>query len=461
MDEYVNQNQPPTDAPTVPVPRIPPSDTDAEFAVLSGMIMDREAIAVAEEFLKPDDFYSPANGVVYATMAELFARNIPVDVVTLSDKLAEKGMLAQIGGRDAIIRLAADFYTSANTAAHARIVAEKSLVRRLIKAGQQVATMGYEGKESAAAILEAAERTIFEISEGRTGRDFTHISEVLTESFARLEELSKNKGKLTGVETGFHDLDRITAGLQPSDLILLGARPSMGKTAFLLNIAAHAAIRKSVPTAVFSLEMSKGQLGNRMLAMESGIDMNKMRTGDIGDSWGALAAAIDRISNGALFIDDTPGISITEMRTKCRRLKVEKKLGLVIIDYLQLMQGSQMGRAAENRQLEISEISRSLKGLAKELNVPILVAAQLSRAVEARKDHRPMLSDLRESGAIEQDADIVAFLYREAYYNKETLDQNLAEVIIAKQRNGPTGMIELNYHGAQTKFENREYKDGY
>ncbi|MCL1842812.1 MAG: replicative DNA helicase [Defluviitaleaceae bacterium] len=435
--------------------RIPPNDQEAELAVLAGMLFDREAISTANELLHGEDFYRPDNQKIYETMVEMYSRNIPVDVVTLCDKLAEKALLEQItGGRDRIIELASTYYTSVHTRRHAQIVSEKSLLRKLIKASSFITNAGYEAKEEASAILERAEKSIFEISQGATTRDFAHIEDVLVTAMNKLEELFANQGAVTGVETGFFDLDKKTAGLQPSELILVGARPSMGKTAFLLNIAQHAAVKSGVPTAVFSLEMSKEQLGNRLLGAEAGVDLTRLRTGSLTDEdWDRISMSIGALSNAPLFIDDTPGITVTEMRAKCRRLKIEKNLGLVVVDYLQLMSASASSRP-ESRQLEISEISRSLKGLAKELNLPLLVAAQLSRAVEARKDHRPMLSDLRESGAIEQDADVVAFLYRDEYYNPDTLKKNHAEVIIAKQRNGPTGTVELAYLGALTKFAN-------
>ena len=436
-------------------PRIPPSDQEAELAVLAGMLFDREAITIATEILSGEDFYRPDNQKIYETMVEMFARNIPVDVVTLSDKLAEKGLLEQIsGGRERVVELASSFYTSANTREHAKIVWEKSLLRRLIKASAFITNAGYEAKEEPAAILERAEKAIFEISQGATSSDFSHIQDVLVTSLNKLEQLYENQGTTTGVETGFIDFDKKTAGLQPSELILVGARPSMGKTAFLLNIAQNAAVKNGVPTAIFSLEMAKEQLGNRLLACESGVDSQRLRTGALTDEdWDMISNSIGALSSAPLFIDDTPGISVSEMRAKCRRLKIEKNLGLVVVDYLQLMNAAS-GSRPESRQLEISEISRSLKGLAKELNVPMLVAAQLSRAVESRKDHRPMLSDLRESGAIEQDADVVAFLYRDEYYNPDTMKKNHAEVIIAKQRNGPVGTVELAYLGALTKFAN-------
>ncbi|MCL2048873.1 MAG: replicative DNA helicase [Defluviitaleaceae bacterium] len=436
-------------------PRIPPNDQEAELAVLAGMLFDREAIIAANEIITGEDFYRPDNQKIYETMIELYSRNIPVDVVTLSDKLAEKGLLEQItNGRERIVELASTYYTSAHTHRHAQIIWEKSLLRKLIKAASFIVNAGFEAKEEAAAILERAEKSIFEISQGAANSDFVHIQDVLVTAMNKLEELYENQGAVTGVETGFTDFDKRTAGLQPSELILVGARPSMGKTAFLLNIAQHAAVKKGVPTAIFSLEMSKEQLGNRLIAAEASVDSQRIRTGALTDEdWEKISESMGRLSNAPIFIDDTPGISITEMRAKCRRLKLEKNLGLVVVDYLQLMSASASSRP-ESRQLEISEISRSLKGLAKELNVPLLVAAQLSRAVEARKDHRPMLSDLRESGAIEQDADVVAFLYRDEYYNPETLKKGHAEVIIAKQRNGPVGTVELAYLGALTKFGN-------
>ena len=435
------------------ISNIPPSDTEAEQAVLSSMLFDREAIAIAYEHLRGEDFYRPDHGALYDAMLELFIKNQPVDVITLCDKLTEKGILDQVGGRAYVARLAADYYTSAHIRSHSRIVADKSLLRRLIKAANEISAAGYAARAEVEALLEMAEKSIFEISMRRSSQDFAPITEVIALALERLEAVAKAGGRITGVETGFIDFDNKTAGLQKSDLILVGARPSMGKTAFLLNIAQHAAVRNQVPTAVFSLEMSKEQLANRMLCVEAHLDSHKFRTGDLNDDeWAKVAGAVAPLSAAPLFIDDTPGITVAELRAKCRRLKLEKNLGLIVIDYLQLMSGSSF--RSESRQLEISEISRSLKALAKELDAPVLTAAQLSRAVEARKDHRPMLSDLRESGAIEQDADVVAFLYRDEYYNPETEKKNHAEVIIAKQRNGPTCTIELTYLGQYTKFVN-------
>jgi len=438
--------------------RIPPHDLEAETAVLASMLFDREAIAAAYETVSAPDFYSPANAAVYETMVELFSVGVPVDVVTLSDKLAEKGLLEQIGGRDMVIRLAGQYYTSANIKQHAQIVAEKSILRQLIRASQEILSSGYDARESLDALLEHAEKRIFDISQRNTSRDFVAMGEVMVEALARLDQLFQTQGAITGVPTGFIDFDRKTAGLQPADLILIGARPSMGKTAFLLNLAQNAAIKEGIPTAIFSLEMSAAQLGIRMLSAQARVDSGRLRTGRLeGDDWDKVSAALPELSAAPLYIEDTPGISITDMRAKCRRLKMEKGLGLVIVDYLQLM-SSAAGARTESRQEEVSGISRALKGMAKELNIPVVVAAQLSRAVETRstKDRRPLLSDLRESGAIEQDADIVAFLYRDVYYNPDTIDQNKAEVIIAKQRNGPTGTVELTFLGQYTKFENHD-----
>ena len=439
-----------------PTPKIPPNDQEAEAAVLSAMLFDKEAIASAYEILTTQDFYNPAHGMIFSNMVEMFGKNVPVDVVTLTDKLAEAGQLEPVGGRESIIGLGANFLTSANIKHHANIVWEKSILRKLIKASTNITSVCYDARDEVQNILDAAEKSIFDISQGRNNRDFTHIEEVLELSLKRLEELYANQGSLTGIETGFIDFDRRTSGLQPSDLILIGARPSMGKTAFLLNIAQHASVKNKVSTAFFSLEMSKEQLGNRMLASKAGVDAGKLRSGFLDDEdWEKISYHIGDLSSAPLYIDDTPGITIAEMRAKCRRLKAEKNLGLVVVDYLQLMNVSGSTKP-EARHLEVSEISRSLKGMAKELHIPFLVAAQLNRSVESRKEHRPLLSDLRESGAIEQDADIVAFLYREEYYNPETLKKNHAEVIIAKQRNGPTGTVELLYLGELTKFVNME-----
>lgn len=432
------------------IQRVPPHDTEAEQAVLSSMLFDKEAVSAAYEILKPEDFYRPDHQRIYEAMVELFARNVPVDVVTLKSKLDEKGISEQTGGVEYLSYLLSCNYTSAHIRHHAGIVEQKSILRKLIKAAGEIADAGYEGREEIDAILDMAEKSIFSIAQGRNSSDFVHIHEVLVEAVSRIEKIFESKERITGIPTGFTDFDNKTAGLQPSDLILIAARPSMGKTAFALNIAQHAAVRKKISTAIFSLEMSKEQLVNRLLCAEAHMDSQKFRTGDIGqDDWIKIAKAMSPLSEAPLYIDDTPGISAMELRAKCRRLKVEKDLQLIVIDYLQLMSGSSR---TDSRQQEISEISRSLKAIAREINAPVIALSQLSRACESRSDHRPMLSDLRESGAIEQDADVVTFLYRDEYYHPDTEKKNQAELIIAKQRNGPTGTVDLMWLSQYTKF---------
>ncbi len=431
--------------------RVPPNDLDAEMAVLSSMLYDKEAISICMELIKADDFYRPDHQLAYSAMLALYSANIPVDPITLKDKLSETADESQIPGL--VVTIASNFSTSANVREHARIVYEHSMFRKLIKASGDILSESYEAKEPLAHILDKAEKRIFDIAQGMNTQDFAHISDILTTTVAHIELAAKNKGNVTGLETGFLDFDTKTAGLQPSDLILIAARPSMGKTALILNIAQHAAVRNNVPTAIFSLEMSKEQLVNRLLCAEAMLDSQKLRTGALYDEdWSKIALALAPLSSAPIYIDDTPGISIAELRAKCRRLKLEKGLGLVMIDYLQLMSAG--GGRNESRQQEISEISRSLKAIAREIKAPVVACSQLSRACEMRSDHRPMLSDLRESGAIEQDADVVAFLYRDEYYNPDTEDKGLAELIIAKQRNGPTGTATLRYLGEYTRFVN-------
>ncbi len=429
---------------------VPPHDDVAEQGVLSSMFLDKEAVAVALEILRADDFYRPDNKVVFEAAEELFFSGVPVDVITIKNKLEEKQVFEQIGGLPFIISISTAVGSSVNVKHYARIVEEKSLLRRLIQTAGEVSQISYEGKESVASIMEKAEKGIFDIIQNRRTEEFTSIREIAVDAFNKIEEVYQNKGKVTGIATGFIDFDAKTAGLQKSDLILLAARPSMGKTAFALNIVQNAAIRGNIPTAIFSLEMSKEQLVNRMLCSEAMLDAQRMRTGELTDTdWPQLIEAMGPLSEAPIYIDDTPGISPMEIRSKCRRLKLEKGLGLIVIDYLQLMSGN--GRN-DSRQQEISEISRSLKAIAREMEAPVIALSQLSRACEQRADHRPMLSDLRESGAIEQDADIVAFLYRDEYYFPETEKKNQAELIIAKQRNGPTGTVNLKWLGQYTKF---------
>jgi len=431
--------------------RMPPYSLEAEQSVLGSMMMDKEAIAAASEILTSDDFYSDAHKEIYNAILGMYEQGEPVDLITLTEALRQRGTLEGIGAAY-LTELSMVVPSTANVKYYIRIVEEKAILRRLIKASNDIIKDSYEAQQEVDIILDEAEKRIFKIAERRSRADFEPIKVALLDAYAQIEELSKNKGKIIGVPTGFTDFDLMTAGLHPSDFVLIAARPSMGKTSFALNIAQYAAINEGIPVAIFSLEMSKSQLVQRMLSSEANVELQKVRTGDLEDTdWIKLVQAASPLSQAPIFIDDTPGISVMEMRSKARRLKLEHGLGMVVIDYLQLMSGR--GRP-ENRQQEISEISRSLKALARELDVPVVTLSQLSRAPEARTDHRPMLSDLRESGAIEQDADVVVFLYRDEYYNPDTEKQNIAEVIIAKQRNGPTGTVELVWLGQFTKFAN-------
>ncbi len=435
--------------------RIPPQSLEAEQSVLGSMLIDKEVVPVVMEILKPEDFYRPDHKEIYDVIIELFDRAQPIDLITVSERLKLHGKLELVGGLEYLTNIATEVPTTANVKHYAKIVEEKALLRKLIKASSDIVDLGYSASEEVSYILDKAEQNIFDILQKRSSQGFVPIKDVLVDTFSKLEELYNNSGNITGIPTGFADLDFKTSGLHNSDLILIAARPAMGKTAFALNLAQNAAVHSNVPVAVFSLEMSREQLVNRMLCSEAMVDSNRMKTGKLEDNdWQKVAKALGPLSEAPIFIDDTPGVSITEIRAKCRRLKLEHNLGLVIIDYLQLMQGSRS--KSENRQQEISEISRSLKILAKEINVPVITLSQLSRAPEARTDHRPILSDLRESGAIEQDADIVMFLYRDDYYNPETEKKNIAELILAKHRNGSTGTVELVWLGQYTKFANLE-----
>lgn len=432
--------------------RIPPHNLEAEQAVLGCMLLDSDVIPTVTELIKSEDFYRNDHKEICESILDLAEKAGPIDIITVSEQLQLRGTLDNIGGLDYLANISNSVPTTANARHYAKIVEEKSLLRKLIKAAADISGMSYEASEEAVYVLDRAEKSIFDILQKRNTQGFTHIKDVLLETFNRLEELYNSKGFITGIPTGFTDLDYKTAGLQNSDLVLIAARPGMGKTAMALNIAQYAAVQRHVPVAIFNLEMSKDQLVNRMLCSEVMVDSQKMRTGKLeDDDWNKIAQALAPLSEAPVYIDDTPGISVMDIRAKCRRLKLEKNLGLVVIDYLQLMQGR--GKS-ENRQQEVSEISRSLKILAKELNVPVVTMSQLSRGPESRTDHRPMLSDLRESGAIEQDADIVMFLYRDDYYNPDTEKKNIAEVIIAKHRNGSTGTVELRWFGEYTKFAN-------
>ena len=436
----------------IAIKRILPHSVEAEQAVIGSMIMDREAIVVASEIVMGEDFYNRQYGILFETMVELNDKGYPVDLVTLQDKLKEKDVPPEVSSLEFVRDLLGMVTTSANIKYYANIVAEKSTLRRLIRLNEEIANTCYTGKESLENILEDTEKRVFQLVQKRNTEDFTPIRQVVMNAMDRIEAASRQKGTVTGIATGFLDLDYRTAGLQPSDLILIAARPSMGKTAFVLNIAQHIAFKLDLTVAIFSLEMSKEQLVNRLFSLQSSVDAQKLRTGQLDDEeWEKLIESAGVIGRSNLFIDDTPGISIAELRTKCRKLKLEHNLSIIIIDYLQLMSGS--GKS-DSRQQEISDISRALKGLARELHVPVVALSQLSRAVEQRPDHRPMMSDLRESGAIEQDADVVMFIYRDDYYNHDTERKDIAEIIIAKQRNGPIGTIELAWIPKYTKFAN-------
>lgn len=433
--------------------RILPHSIEAEQSVIGSMIMDREAIVVASEIVLGDDFYNKQYGVLFDTMVELNDEGKPVDLVTLQDRLKEKDVPPEVSSLEFIRDLITAVPTSANVKYYANIVAEKATLRKLIRLNEEIANTCYVGKDSLEDILADTEKRVFDLVQRRNTGEFVPIRQIVMNAMDRIEKASHNKGNVTGVATGFLDLDYRTAGMQPSDLILVAARPSMGKTAFVLNVAQYVAFKQDKTVAIFSLEMSKEQLVNRLFSMESKVDSQHLRTGNLSDAeWEKLIESAGVIGKSHLIIDDTPGISISEMRSKCRKYKLEHNLEMIIIDYLQLMSGS--GRSTDSRQQEISDISRSLKALARELHVPVIALSQLSRAVEQRPDHRPMLSDLRESGAIEQDADVVMFIYRDDYYNKDTEKKGIAEIIIAKQRNGPIGTVELVWLPDFTKFAN-------
>ncbi|WP_339322814.1 replicative DNA helicase [Paenibacillus sp. FSL W8-0194] len=436
--------------------RIPPQNLEAEQAVLGAILLQSEAMITAMERVQPEDFYDASHQLIYEAMIQLGEENQPIDLVTLTSRLQDKGQLEDVGGVSYLAKLAHAVPTAANVEYYAQIIEEKSMLRRLIRTATQIVSEGYSGGEDVAGMLSDAERRILEISNRRTGSGFVAIRDVLMEVFDRVEVLNQQGGTTTGIPTGFVDLDKMTNGFQRSDLIIVAARPSVGKTAFALNIAQNVAVRAKETVAIFSLEMSAPQLVNRMICAEANLDANLMRTGDFktDEDWAKLTMGIASLAEAEIYIDDTPGITVADIRSKCRRLKKEKGLGMIVIDYLQLIQGR--GKPGENRQQEVSEISRTLKQIARELSVPVIALSQLSRGVEQRQDKRPMMSDLRESGSIEQDADIVAFLYRDDYYNQETEKKNIIEIIIAKQRNGPVGTVELVFLKNFNKFVNYE-----
>lgn len=436
--------------------KVPPHDLEAEQAIIGSMLTDKDAVISAIEVLKEDDFYREDNKAIYSAILNLYNRAEPIDIITVKAELESMGKFEKVGGLEYLAELPEKVPTTANAMKYIKIVEEKSTLRRLIKTANEIIELGYSPTEDVEDIMESAEKKIFNIMQDKSQKSYTPIKDALVESFTKLEELYNRKQHITGVPSGFTELDYRTAGFHGSELILIAARPAMGKTAFALNIAANAALKGNTAVAVFSLEMSKEQLVNRILCSESMVDSNKVRTGKLEeDDWTKLAGTIGPLSEAEIYIDDTPGINIMEIRAKCRKLKLEKNIGMVVIDYLQLIQGSG-NRRSGSREQEISEISRSLKILAKELDVPVIALSQLSRAAEQRPDHRPMLSDLRESGAIEQDADIVMFLYRDDYYNQDSEKKDIAEVIIAKHRGGSTGTVELLWLGSYTKFVNLE-----
>ena len=435
--------------------RIAPQSIEAEMSVVGSMLMDRDAITEAVEVLTKEDFYHRQYGIMFEAIRELYNEDIPVDLVTVRDRLLRDGAPPEMQSTDFLRDILSAVPTSVNARTYADIVHEKAILRRLIKASEEIVQKCYEGSQDTEDILNDTEKALFELIKSKGAAEYKPIDDVVLEVMQKIQEASQLKDHITGVPSGFTDLDYMTTGFQPSDFILVAARPSMGKTAFVLNILEYVAIKKERPCMIFSLEMSSNQLVNRMLSMDSGVDAQLIRSGKLSDSdWPRLIDSADRVGGSNIIIDDTPGMSVPELRSKCRKVKLERGLDLIIIDYLQLMSGS--SKKSDNRQQEVSDISRSLKALAREMNCPVIALSQLSRACELRADKRPMLSDLRESGAIEQDADLVMFLYRDEYYEPDSDKKGEAEVIIAKQRNGPIGTVTLNWHANTTRFTGKE-----
>ena len=433
--------------------KVPPHDIEAEQAILGCMLTDRDSVIAAIEVLKEDAFYREDNKAIYAAILGLYSKNEPIDIITVKAELIETGSFERVGGLEYLASLPERVPTTANVDKYIKIVDEKAMLRNLISSANELVALGYDETEDVDRIMDMAEKKIFDLAQKKNTKGYAALKDVLVETFAKLEELYNQKGQLSGTPTGFKDYDLKTSGLHDSDLIIVAARPAMGKSAFAINIATNVAVQAKKGVAIFNLEMSKDQVGNRILCCEALVDSNKVRTGQLeDDDWVKLASTLTRLSEAPIYIDDTAGISIMEIRAKCRKLKIEKDIGLIVIDYLQLIQGS--GKKNASREQEISEISRSLKILAKELQVPVIALSQLSRSVEKRDDKRPMLSDLRESGAIEQDADQVIFLYRDDYYNEDSEKKNVAEVILAKHRGGSTGTIDLAWLPSYTKFAN-------
>lgn len=442
--------------------KMPPQNTDAEESLLGALLLDKEAIIKIADHLKADDFYKEIHGKIYQVMLDLSEKRAPIDIVSLSNALDEKGELEGIGGRSYLASLANNVPTAAHVTSYAEIVQRKSTLRKLIKAAADITELGYQESDEIEKVLDEAEQKLYGISQKHIKQNFVGIKDVLSDTFERIDELHKDGGKLRGVPTGFTNLDNLLAGLQRSDLIILAARPSQGKTTLALDIARHIGVREKIPTGIFSLEMSREQLVDRLLCAEANVDLWKMRTGKLSDSgenddFSRIGDAMGVLSEAPVYIDDTPLLSIMEMRTKARRLQAEHKLGFIIVDYLQLMEGSR-SRNNDNRVQEVSEISRGLKAISRELDIPVLALSQLSRAVESRTPAIPQLSDLRESGSIEQDADVVMFIYREELYKPETDRQNITDIYIKKHRNGPTGKLELFFDQERVSFKNLEKK---
>jgi replicative DNA helicase len=433
--------------------RIPPHSVESEQSILGSILLDKDAMITVTETIRPDDFYKEAHKIIYECMIKLSNKNEPIDLITLTEELRRQGHLDDIGGITYITSLSTIVPTTSNVKYYADIVKEKSVLRKLIKASNDIINLGYDGSTKIEDVLDKAEKKIFDISQEKASDDFKSINSVLMDAYDMIEHLYTNKTEMTGITTGFTDLNKKINGMQRTDLLLIAARPAMGKTAFSLNLVQNAALKGDASVAVFSLEMSKEQLVQRMLSSQSNVELSKLKTGKLGENdWPRIIDAMAVLSNAKIHIDDTPGIKISELRSKCRKLKIEQGLDLILIDYLQLMEGEGNN---ESRQQEISKISRSLKVIAKELNCPVVALSQLSRAPEQRADHRPMLSDLRESGAIEQDADIVMFLYRDEYYHPDSDRKNIGEVIIAKNRHGETGAVELVWLGEVQKFADK------